>query len=546
MRALPGLLLVCSLAFPQTPVVRLGRVEGRLVDSATGEGIRKGWLTLRPAGANGSGYTTLSDSSGNFVFERVEPAKYSISAEHAAYLRFTAPSKQITVTPGDTVQAGRIELKAQGVLSGRVTDEDGDPFPNGVQVQVSRWQWDPQTGQRTLTQIKQTGADDQGNFRLAGLAPGLYYLSAFGSRTTAAFDDRTTIGGSEAYVTTFYPGSSGPAGATPVELTAGGEIRGLSLRLRKSRVSRIRGTARDVSTGEAVNQVALQLIPLGGYAIRPLTNDAVAVVQNGAFEFPRVQPGAYTILSADTAGAGRPMGRYDLTVAEGDLDVLLQLGPGATLEGKFRMEASEPLPEGLQFGLRSADGTRLAPFSKPDSKDATPRVSGILAGRYWIDVRGNLNRPSPNAYVKSIHLGDLDVTNRMIDIASGALPALDVLISANGGSVTGVVRNQKGDAAQASQVVLAPAARELGDVLRLVKLSAAGSDGAFRFAGVAPGDYLLFALDDFDQGPMRDPAFRAAIASKGVKVTVTEGAKLTVDVPLIPASVAAVELAKLQ
>jgi Carboxypeptidase regulatory-like domain len=539
------LLFVLSLPiFSQTPAATSGRVEGQLVDAGTGAGIRKGWLTLR---AGTAGYTTVSDANGNFVFEDVDPGRYSLSAEHSAYLRAANARGQITVAAHEVVKAGRIALTAQGVISGRVTDEGGDPLPGGVQVQVSRWHWDAQTGVRTLTQIKQTSADDQGNFRLSGLAAGNYFLSAYGGRTSAAFDDRTVMHGSEAYTTTYYPGASTPESSMPISVAAGADVANMNLTLRKMRVSRIHGTARD-SSGQAANQVALHLIPLGAYPVSPLTNDAVAVVQNGVFEFPRVMAGNYIILAPDNAGSAHLVGRYDVGIAEADVSgILFPLGPGAAVEGHFKLDSGDAAPAGFIFALRSADGAGLNVASKPtpnpDGPDAAPRASGIPPGRYWIDVRGDSR--TANAYVKSMHFGDADATLKPVEIGTGTQPGLDVLISPNGGSVSGTICNDKGESVAASQVVLAPVSRDLGGIQRLVK-TAPAAQGTFRFAGIAPGDYLLLALEGGDPGASRDPAFREILADRGTKLTVQEGSMLTVEVPLISESIGEAALEKLQ
>ncbi len=542
-RATLLLLAFCPAILPQTPAApSAASVEGQLVDAGTGDGIRKGWLTLRGGVA---GYTTVSDANGNFAFEDVDPGRYTLTAEHSAYLRAANARAQIVVAAGETVKAGRIALTAQAVISGRVTDEGGDPLPGGVQVQVSRWRWDPQTGVRTLTQIKQTSADDQGNFRLSGLAAGSYFLSAYGGRTSAAFDDRTVMRGSEAYTTTYYPGASAPDGATPIPVAPGSEVSNIDLNLRKVRVARLRGTARDVSSGESANQIALHLVPEGGYAVSPLTNDAVAVVQNGVFEFPRVMAGNYAIVAPDNAGSGHLVGRYDVAVGGADIGgIQFPLGPGAVVEGRFKAsDPGDPPPSGFGFGLRSADSAALRLDARPEGTDAVSRVSGIPPGRYWVDVR---NPPrAANAYVKSIRFGDADATFKPIDIGAGPQSVLEVSISSNGGTVAGAVRNDKGDSVPAAQVVLAPSSSDLGSIQRLVK-TAAAAQGTFSFSGVAPGDYLLLALEGGEIGALRDPAFRDALADRGMKVTVPEGSMLAVDVPLIPEAIGAAALSKLQ
>jgi hypothetical protein len=49
------------------------------------------------------------------------------------------------------------------------------------------------------------------------------------------------------------------------------------------------------------------------------------------------------------------------------------------------------------------------------------------------------------------------------------------------------------------------------------------SDGTFRFAGIAPGDYYLSALTDIDPRQLGDPALLDQLAAAAARVTVAEG-----------------------
>jgi protocatechuate 3,4-dioxygenase beta subunit len=61
------------------------------------------------------------------------------------------------------------------VIAGRVFDEDGEAVPNAT-VTASREAY--HEGRRTLATTAEASTDDLGSFRLFGLAPGRYYLSA--------------------------------------------------------------------------------------------------------------------------------------------------------------------------------------------------------------------------------------------------------------------------------------------------------------------------------------------------------------------------------
>jgi hypothetical protein len=60
-------------------------------------------------------------------------------------------------------------------------------------------------------------------------------------------------------------------------------------------------------------------------------------------------------------------------------------------------------------------------------------------------------------------------------------------------------------------------------------------DGHFKVSGLAPGDYRVFAWDDFTQVEYADPDWMRRNSGSGVAVSVTAGQ--TVDVKLVQAKV---------
>src|SRR6185503_10881105 len=71
----------------------------------------------------------------------------------------------------------QLKLTPQSVIIGRVYDQDGDPVEN-AQVQVMRYTY-PRSG-RQLSTVGTGTTNDLGEYRVAGLAPGRYYVSATG------------------------------------------------------------------------------------------------------------------------------------------------------------------------------------------------------------------------------------------------------------------------------------------------------------------------------------------------------------------------------
>src|SRR6266446_4629229 len=138
---------------PATPST-YGLLEGKVV-SLSGEPLRKATLHLRAApgpAAPGivntpgqtSNYSVPSDATGNFHFDGIEPGRYLLLAERSGFVSQSygarGPNRAglpLTVAAGGRLAGLTITMTPQGIISGRVEDEDGDPL-TGVQVMVYR------------------------------------------------------------------------------------------------------------------------------------------------------------------------------------------------------------------------------------------------------------------------------------------------------------------------------------------------------------------------------------------------------------------------
>jgi hypothetical protein len=211
-------------------------VEGTIV-SLNGDAVRKATVRLQGAvlqpGQPPGMYSETTDNAGNFVFEDVAPGRYTLSAEKPGFVttRYgarsnTSPGSQLTLTAGMELKSLSIKMTPQGVIAGKVLDQDGDPVASAL-VQVLRMAY-----VRGRRQAQPTGAgstNDLGEFRVSNLAPGRYYISATDSRTTLNTPERAGHSGEaqEGNIMTFYPNGTDVSSAAPVDVAAGGELRGL-------------------------------------------------------------------------------------------------------------------------------------------------------------------------------------------------------------------------------------------------------------------------------------------------------------------------------
>ena len=64
---------------------------------------------------------------------------------------------------------------------------------------------------------------------------------------------------------------------------------------------------------------------------------------------------------------------------------------------------------------------------------------------------------------------------------------------------------------------------------RRVVTSHTGADGRYMFRNVPPGAYLLAAVTDLESGAQYDPEFLRSLNGASLRVTLSEGGKLTQD-----------------
>jgi protocatechuate 3,4-dioxygenase beta subunit len=538
--------VVCSAQAPSTAQQK-GSISGA-VASAAGEPLKSATVRLQgaPQGVSAGGaaspppaYATSSDAQGNFVFDDLEPGRYTLFAERAGYLRanyattsggFAAP---IDLIAAQTLTGIAIKMTPQALISGKVTDEDGEPYP-GVRVDLARWAY--AGGQRRLQPYATVSSNAEGVFSFGGLAAGPYYITA--TPQQAGIFDAIQKGPQEVYVTTYYPGVTDPSSAIAIQVSAGAVVRNSEIRLRKARAYRVRGKfAGPVppNTNLRLSQKDSQLGTL-----------ASTIVRDGAFDFERVVPGIY-ILEARSPGAGGA--REIVAVGNADVDDLaLRVGPGAEITGKISTEGATPPPPGTP-GMNARPFIQLTALeggggasSGQIAEDGTFSIVNVMPGAYRVLVQ-----PVPQgSYVKSIRFGSQDLLKSALDLTGGSGGMLNVVLSPNAGDVSGIVHNPDGTPLASVQVTLWTPGVPAEGATDFTRTSVTDANGQFKFANLPPGEYRIAAWEQIDPGLGVVPDFRIKFESKAAAVKLEENAHENTEAPLIGRDAIEAEAAKLQ
>jgi len=148
---------------------------------------------------------TLSGADGKYALADLPAGSYIVSVTRTGYAPQTwGQARSLTGTPiglgsGQQLASVDFTLVAGASIVGRILDEDGSPFAGAdVDALVTRFQG----GGDTLFSVATVQTDDRGDFRLFGLAPGRYFVSA----ADPAFRNVSTPKGVQHYSPTYYPG----------------------------------------------------------------------------------------------------------------------------------------------------------------------------------------------------------------------------------------------------------------------------------------------------------------------------------------------------
>jgi 5-hydroxyisourate hydrolase-like protein (transthyretin family) len=546
--------IVASGAFAQPPDAKpaAGRVEGRALNANTGAPLKKVTVRLKPSSESGvnEGHTvtvrsTTSDAEGRFSFDGVEAGAYVLSGHRNGYLDQgygtrspLIPGAPFKIDAGQNLTDVILKLAPQGMLFGKVTDEDGDPLPN-VKVQVARLEY---SGNRPSREISEVSSQDDGSYVIGNLVPGRYRVFA-----QLIEDEGQAAGTREAYVPTYYPNTIDPSAAAPVEVGPGAEVRGLNIRLTRIPVYRIRGRVVASDSGEPAANTSLRLQRVGEDAA---ITRGVTVGNDGVFQFHRLLPGDYWIQSSNdtfviaidresgaAARPGRLVGRMPLHIGQEDLEnVVVPLGSGSELRGAIRVEGQgSQIPGGLQLELVPVDGDLRNAVIAPVGRDGTFHFAGVMPDHYTVSVGGLQG----GFYVRAIRLGNQDLTHLPLDLTSSNPAAVDVALSPDGAEVRGMVRGAAGEAVPGAAVrVWAADSTVYG--------ATADETGAYRVNGLEPGEYRVFAWEEPDPALTADAAMRNAFGRYSASVKVVERAKETVDLKIISRETVETELAKVR
>lgn len=519
-------------------------IQGKVVQDPGGQPIRKANVQFSARdGQSMDQYSDTTDADGRFKVDNVKPGRYSSSVEHPGFVR-SASGKQpasILVQP----EQGTIDLvfylQPAAVITGKVTDVDGDPISN-VSISVLR----VGSAMRRMNSHDSGSAvtNDLGEFRIPDLRAGRYTITANppqGLRPPHA-ESKDKIKENLIYATTYYPGTLDKGQSVPVEVHPGDETP-VNFGILASPAYRVAGTMVGVPNGAPLTEIMLL-----SKDHRSVQNQPVG--EGGKFEFQNVLPGSYTasLLVVTGVSEGQPAMKMmhvvePIEVSTANVDELqLQPNPGGTVRGKFRIDTGQgidwtqltvvllPVAEN-DMGFAMA-GTSGGPAMSGVKKDGGFEMKNVAGGSYHLLVGAKSNNLR-DYITKSVYLDGRDVADSGFIVNTET--SLDVVISANGATIEGTVVDSKGKPVVHATVLDVPSA-EHRNRTDLYQQDTSDEFGHFSLRGLNPGKYTVLAFDE-PQPDVRDPEFLKSNEGRGEHVQLDEGARTNIVVKLIPTDI---------
>jgi hypothetical protein len=325
----------------------------------------------------------VTDIEGRFEFQRLVARTYTVTATRAGFLTTAYGQRRPSDSPAAIALQSEerrdgidITLPHPSVMTGRVVDEAGEPV-EGADVRLLHSQY--RDGRRRLVDAGGQGThrtDDRGVYRIYGLPPGEYIVSAQVATGQSVADLR-------GLTTTYFPGTANPREAQQRAVDVAQEVSDVDVALVRAPTAGISGTIVD-AVGHPLDS-GLILTP--SQRSGALAADAIEarIDPDGHFAFPNVTPGEYVLQATkggDTPNDEGESATQFVTVGNRDITGLtIRLSGGSTLKGRITLDGTSS--PGAYFALNLQ--------AVPVDLDRTPRTwrrrrargSSLMAHSTW-------------------------------------------------------------------------------------------------------------------------------------------------------------------
>lgn len=419
-----------------------------------------------------------------------------------------------------------IQLVPQTFMAGTLFDEDQTPFA-GALVEALRAVYDK--GQRSFVTAADCVTDDRGRFRLFGLAPGQYYITAFDPAYSRVGDPL----GQLFYGPTFYPGTVYQDDAVRITLDPGVPREGLEFKLQIIRPARV--TGKITAPGLQLLSGAVNMGPSRSVRSASFAISEADIKPSGVFQFANVLAERYVIrarAAVEINGVSHfalwtvPVEGQDIT----DIDMVV--APGAIVKGRVTWESKMSQPPADKSGIfvraPMTDGSAFGDaLTGTIESDHTFLINGAMTGVHYIRVDG---LPDPWRLKRVLWRG-ADITDIPLPVESlQIVDGLEVILTDVFTTLSGLASIAADDLAQGYAVIAFSTSRlHWQPNSRYVKITYLDDRGRYVFRGLPPAEYNVVLTRGVDESDLTSNEILERLARNSATIRLGEGERRRQD-----------------
>jgi hypothetical protein len=496
-------------------------VSGQVVNSVTGQPIAGALVQV------GAGHAVLTDREGQFEFHDAAAAvsgdlvtKPGYFSEHYGLIDLTGRSERN--------QPITLKLVPEAIVFGKVLDQNSQPL-QGLRVQLKMLQI--VNGLRHWQLRDSTTTNVEGEFRFFELHAGKYSLS-----TAFQIDGSPDAQSAVAFAPVIYPPLSGN-GEPALNLSPGDHVEA-NLNPPTQNLYPVTGHIE----GPAAQGVRFEAERSTGGMISPVvrfnrfTGDFRLMLPSGSYHLK-----LHAFVQREQFLAAR-----EVSIAETPLKNLsFTLAPLATVPVEIEYQGSNTSAQGAQapqpffanVGLEESDPSGSGrTFNAQPPQTSNPASDSLVIrdlepGEYRL-----VSRPAPPWYLASAVCSSLDLKRDPMSIAGSAAGCSIHAVLRNDSATLNWSINSNGQGSQGKQIFIY--AMPLDNFVQSISMVSAQRQGSGDVAegsleGLAPGRYLVMALDHAEELPYREPELVQRYLSEGKEVTLTANGKSEVQLDVV-------------
>jgi hypothetical protein len=499
-------------------------IRGEVVNSITGQPILNALVQISGP------HAALTDRDGQFEFRDLADGSSGHMAATATKPGYFPEQPGVMDSNLPVAEDHDITLKLipEAVLSGKVIDENGQPL-QGLRVLLKTLQ--VHDGLRRWQQVQSRTTSVDGEFRFAELRAGKYSLA-----TGFEIDGLPDAVSSVAFAPVVYPPRSG--GEEAALALAAGDHMEVSLSPPMQRIYAVTGHV----DGPPAQGFNFEVESSSGGTISPVVRFNRP---NGEFRL-LLPSGSYRLKLRAFVATEQLVGIREISIKEAPVrDISIPLARLATIPVEVEYQtvntsdpgAQQPLPFFPNISLEDADpdssGRRFnaQPSPPASSPDESVVIRDVEPGHYRLQAR-----PQPPWYLASASCGGLDLTHETLGIAGSAAGCTIHAVMRNDSAALKWSIRSNSQASRAGPVFvyalpLENLVQSMSGANAQPQTADLGAEGSFE--GLAPGRYLVIALDHAEPLPYREADVAQRYLSLGQEVTLTPNGKSEVQLDVV-------------